>query len=752
MSNEVRLREVLQRYWGYTEFRPLQRPAMESVLAGGDSLVILPTGGGKSLCFQAPALLMEGVAVVISPLISLMKDQVDGLCELGVPAGKLHSGQSSAEAREVTTALREGRLKLLYVSPERAVLEGFAGISRGSRVSFLAIDEAHCISEWGHDFRPEYRQLRQFRDVFPDVGIHAYTATATPRVADDIERQLHLRQSRRLVGSFDRPNLFYRVDRRESAVDQIVEISARHPGESGIVYCISRKESEQTAAALKSRGIPALPYHAGLGDEERARNQEAFIRDEVRVVAATIAFGMGIDKPDVRFVVHHGMPKTLENYQQESGRAGRDGLPAECVMLFSTADIVKWRKIVSESAPEVRAATNEKLRQVEDYARTNRCRRAHLLAYFGETYPTTTCAGCDICCPPEPADDADGHEDDDDNATPGEPVADSLVVAQKILSCVKRLGESRGRGYTLRVLVGGRDERIRAAGHHELSTFGILGQHTRASIRHWIEELIHQDCLRRKWEQREAPLAITEKGWEVIRGRATPALTTVQERTAARKSRVEADSWSGVDAGLFEALRALRKRLADERALPPYLIFGDRTLREMARWRPTTAQGLRNLHGVGEAKVREYGDLFAGEILRYKQQHPGLQTNLGVGGSAAASPAARTNERERAEALLLAGEPPAVVANAVDRAPSTIEGYLAELVVARGITDPSPWVDRATASRIEAAADSINSALLKPVYDALDRAIPYWQIRVVLACRAARGRTRDEGREKREEN
>jgi len=575
---------ILRQHWGYDHFRPLQREAMEAHLARRDSVVILPTGGGKSLCFQAPALALDGTAIVVSPLISLMKDQVDTLRGLGIPAGKLHSGQSPEESREVGDGLRRGDLKLLYVSPERLVMEGFDRITRGARVSFLAVDEAHCISEWGHDFRKEYRQLRGFRDAFPDVSMHAYTATATPQVARDIATQLGLRDPLKLIGSFDRPNLFYRSEPRADLIPQIRRVAKRHPRESGIVYCISRKDTERIATELTDAGIPALPYHAGMDDELRARNQDRFINDEVPVIVATIAFGMGIDEPDVRFVVHAGMPKSLENYQQESGRAGRDGLASECVLLHSSADLIKWRHITKDLPPDQLRVSNGKLRGVEDYATSFACRRAALLRYFGETWTHENCGGCDVCS---------GHPS---------PVPDSLVVAQKILSCVKRLREAHGAVYTTHVLRGVDDSRIAEAGHHQLSTFGLLRDVEAGVVRGWIAQLAAQGYLLA--DGRDGPLKVTQRGWEAIHGRANPLLHQPGAKVEEAEDAVVGgeDEWAGADRDLFEELRVLRSNLAKEHSLRPYQVFGDRTLREMAAVRPTTLARMGRLYGVGQRR------------------------------------------------------------------------------------------------------------------------------------------------------
>ena len=411
---------VLRKYWGYDSFRPLQGEAMAAVVAGRDSVVVLPTGGGKSLCFQAPALHMPGLALVVSPLISLMKDQVDTLVDCGVPAACVNSTLTPAERRAVADEVRSGRLKLLYLSPERLMTEQTLGFLQNVDLSFIAIDEAHCISDWGHDFRPEYRALARLKEIFPGIALHAYTATATERVRTDIVAQLGLEQPEILVGSFDRPNLVYRTTRRTDRMRQIREVIDRHRDESGIIYCIRRADVESVCAELVALGHQALPYHAGIADDDRRKNQDAFIKDRAKIIVATVAFGMGIDKSDVRFVIHAAAPKSLENYQQESGRAGRDGLEAECCLFYSGADFQTWRSLQSELPPEALEAADELLSGIERFCIGVGCRHRAIIDYFGQELPGEACGACDVCL---------GELDY---------VGDALIIAQKILSCVLR--------------------------------------------------------------------------------------------------------------------------------------------------------------------------------------------------------------------------------------------------------------------------------------------------------------------------
>jgi len=591
--------EVLQKYWGFTGFLPLQKEALACVCEGRDSIVVLPTGGGKSLCFQAPALLLPGLTLVVSPLLSLMKDQVDSLLENGIPAARLDSSMSPGEKSEIFGKLRGRELKLLYVSPERLLLEGFLDFLKTSGIASIAIDEAHCVSMWGHDFRPEYRQLRILREALPGIPIGAYTATATAQVRYDIEEQLCLKQPAVLVGKFDRPNLLYRVRRRINTFRQVGEVLERHPGESGIVYCIRRADVEEMVAHLARRGCRVVPYHAGMADEDRKKSQDAFIEERVDTIVATIAFGMGIDKSNVRYVVHAGMPKSLENYQQESGRAGRDGLEAECILFHSGGDYLTWKSILGDGETQAGEIALAKLRQIYRYCGGVACRHKTIIGYFGQDLEKENCQACDVCL---------GEV---------EGVPDALVVAQKILSSVLRQGERFGADYTAGVLTGSREDRILANRHDQLSTYNILDGHGKSVVRDWIEQLAEQECLQRVGEY--GVLQLTEKGQRVLKGKEQPLLLAPakQKKKAEPKVPIAKDSWEGVDQGLFEELRKLRRDLADERSLPAYIIFGDTALRDMARKRPSSPAAFLLVHGVGEKKLEQYGETMLNAIRDY---------------------------------------------------------------------------------------------------------------------------------------
>jgi ATP-dependent DNA helicase RecQ len=610
-------RDLLKKFFGFTSFRPLQEEIIRDTLTGKDVFAVLPTGGGKSLCFQLPALARPGLTVVVSPLIALMKDQVDALQAVGVAATFLNSSLAAGESRPRLRGLHQGEYRLLYVAPERLMLSGFIEDLKRWNVNLFAIDEAHCISEWGHDFRPEYRQLASLRSQFPDVPMMALTATATERVRADIVGQLHLRSPSCYVASFNRPNLTYRVSAKTGAYDQLLEFIRERPGESGIIYCQARKTAESLAGKLSADGIPAASYHAGMEASERTRNQEAFLRDEVRVVCATIAFGMGINKPNVRFVIHYDLPKNIEGYYQETGRAGRDGLPAECLLLFSPGDRIKYGRFIDEKPnPKEREIARAQLEQIVHYAEGASCRRAHLLNYFGEKFAPiaegagTNCGGCDNCL--EPRETWDG-----------------TLAAQKFLSCVFRIREKSGFGvgiqHVVEVLCGAGTERIRKWNHETLSTYGIGTEHSRAEWSAIGRELVRLGLLRQdagKFNVAE----LTEEGRAALKERRKIVLTrpviapeVLQARETPAKRRA---GEIGCDEALFDKLRRLRKQLADERGVPSYIVFSDVSLRQMARHYPQDDKEFSRISGVGEKKLREFGPSFMGEIGLFLQSNP----------------------------------------------------------------------------------------------------------------------------------
>lgn len=721
MSTDVAsLLEVLQKHWGYDSFRPLQREAMEAVLAGRDSVVVLPTGGGKSLCYQVPAVLMDGLAVIVSPLISLMKDQVDGLRECGIPAAAVHSALGPRERQEIADDIRADRLKLLYVAPERLCTARMLDFLQQRNVSFIAIDEAHCISNWGHDFRPEYRMLGELRERFPKVGVHGYTATATAEVRRDIATQLALQQTEFLVGNFDRPNLNYRVLRRARSGEQIHEVLQRHTGESGIIYCISRKEVDSLTGTLKEAGYKAAAYHAGLSDEERHRNQDAFLNEQVDVVVATVAFGMGIDKSNVRYVIHAELPRSIESYQQETGRAGRDGLEAECWLFYSTGDFLTWQRIIEAAAAEQRASALRSLQQMLDYCTSLTCRHRLLVGHFGQQL-TKDCQSCDVCLGRLAVAD------------------DALLLAQKILSCVARCEERFGADHITKVLTGSSEARLLKFGHDKLSTWGLLKEHTRPQIRDWINQLLGQRYL----ESVPVPgqtdgyrvLRLTDAGRSVLRGQVTPTLSKPSERTEAVTAAAIVDSWEGVDRGLFEALRGLRTQLATAATLPAYIVFSDATLRDLARRRPTEESRLQDVHGIGQQKAARYGAEVLALIREYCSQNH-LEPNQSAIGRVRRGGLGQVPNSAALAAFPLFDQGLSIpeVAQRLNRANSTVTEYLVDYIAARQITDPTRWVEPSLAETIVAVTTYVDSDRLRPIYDALHGQVGYDSIRITLAC------------------
>ncbi len=598
--------ELLKRYFGFTSFRPWQREIIGDTLAGKDVFALLPTGGGKSLCFQLPALLRPGLTVVVSPLIALMKDQVDALQAAGVGATFLNSTLAPAASAQRLRGLHSNEFRLLYVAPERLMLSGFLDDLQKWNVNMIAVDEAHCISEWGHDFRPEYRQLSNLRALFPNVPMMALTATATERVRADIIELLQLREAKCYVASFNRPNLSYRVMAKDKPTAQVLEFLRTHERDSGIIYCQSRKGAEGLALRLADQGIPAKPYHAGLTPAQRNEHQDLFLRDEVRVMCATIAFGMGINKPNVRFVIHHDLPKNIEGYYQETGRAGRDGLPGECVLLFSAGDVVKQQRFIEEKTPAEQHLAREQLRLFIHYAESGGCRRAELLRYFGEIFPSDNCGGCDNCLSPR--------------AT-----FDGTLAAQKLLSCVFRIRQrtqfGTGLNHVVEVLTGADTDKIRSWGHEQLSTYGIGREHSRADWQAIGRELVRLGYLRQS-PGKFSTLELTDEGMAVLRERKKITLTKPMAAPPSAPEKLPRAGAIGCDEELFERLRRLRKTLADQRMVPAYIVFSDVALRQMARYYPASDEEFSRISGVGEKKLQEFGADFLTEIAAHLQSRP----------------------------------------------------------------------------------------------------------------------------------
>ncbi|MDQ7014675.1 MAG: DNA helicase RecQ [Planctomycetota bacterium] len=726
--------DAIRRIWGFDTLRPLQAEAINAALDRRDALVVLPTGGGKSLCYQVPPLVTDELTVVISPLIALMEDQVDGLRLTGYPAVALHSACTPAEQDDAYAALNTGSARLLFVSPERLLSDGFTdwlaelpNPSGPPGVRRFAIDEAHCISAWGHDFRPEYRQLATLRDRFPDACIHAFTATATERVREDITSQLGMRDPAILVGTFDRPNLIYRVVPRVDRDTQIAEVIARHTDGATIVYCISRKDTEAVADMLRDENINARPYHAGLTPERRRKVQEDFSREKLDVVVATVAFGMGIDRSNVRCVLHAALPKSIEAYQQETGRAGRDGLEAECVLLYSSADAIRWSRLFTMSAeesgspPEVLQAQLDLLEGIQRLASGMTCRHKALSEHFDQPYPLPDCNACDVCL--------------GENAA----APDATVIAQKIISCVARAIQHSGFGFgashIVDVLRGSRTAKILDRGHDQLSTYNLLRDIPKPTITSYINQLIDQDLLTRD-PGKFATLALSPASRDVLTG--ARQVTLLQPKHPVERAPVaEEVTLSTDELDLFDSLRTLRRQLAEERGVPPYIIFSDDTLRELAAVRPASESTMATVKGVGTQKLEAFSDAFITHIAAWCAEHD-LATDARPGTrqarrERASTPRTISPKKRKSFELFDRGESVEAVAVTQGLQPRTITTHLAEWIASRKPESIAPWIDQPTYDRVAAAAGQVGTDFLKPVFEHLEGSISYEQIHIVVA-------------------
>jgi ATP-dependent DNA helicase RecQ len=591
-------KSILKNVFGYDDFWPLQEAIIAHLLEKRNALVVLPTGGGKSLCYQIPALIHEGLSIVISPLISLMKNQVDELQECGVAAVYLNSTLKPDEYRRHVEKLKANHIKLLYLSPEALLSPRTLDLLSTMKVDCMAIDEAHCISEWGHDFRPEYRQLGGLRSMFKEAACVALTATATRRVRDDIKKSLQIDESDEFIGSFNRPNLFLEVEPKIAPLEQITEFLKPYRNESGIIYCFSRKQTDRLHEFLHEKGYSVRPYHAGLSDEVRTENQNLFVKDDIQIIVATIAFGMGINKPNVRFVIHHDLPKSLETYYQEIGRAGRDGLPARCLMLFGYGDVRNVRYFIQQKTGPEQAIANILLDTILGYAETELCRRVPLLEYFGEKPDQAACGMCDNC------------------KIEKKDLSDITIPAQMFLSCVKRTGECFGAGHVVDILRGSKSIKILQHEHNRLSTYGIGKAHSAKQWRHLARQFVRKGLMIQDLEH--GALKLTRKAWEVLRGKESVS-GLLEKEVVDLAPRAEVPGQ--YDPGLFELLRKKRKEIADRMNIPPYTVFHDRTLKEMATHLPQTKDGLSRIHGIGAAKLEKYGDVVLDIVRQYCRAH-----------------------------------------------------------------------------------------------------------------------------------
>jgi ATP-dependent DNA helicase RecQ len=593
MAPIQKARSIVKKIFGFDDFISLQEEIIANILAGRDTLVVMPTGGGKSLCYQVPALIFEGLTIVVSPLISLMKDQLTQLKQVGIQASVLNSSLLPDQYRRNVEKITSGQAKLLYLAPERLLQPGMLALLSNMRVDCLAIDEAHCISEWGHDFRPEYRRMAEVRCQFPQAVCLASTATATKRVREDIKQCLGFSSSGEFVAGFDRSNLMIRVVPKERPMEQTLALIRRYPEQAGIVYCATRRQVDDLAAYLADEGILARAYHAGLDETLRTRHQEMFTRDDIQVVVATIAFGMGINKSNIRFVIHFDLPRNIEGYYQEIGRAGRDGLPSECVLLFSPADIYKIKFIIDQKADNEKRIAGIHLNAILDYAQSDVCRRIPLLKYFGEEYPNTSCGMCDICL----SDETDGE--------------DVTVAAQMFLSCVKRTGERFGAVHVIDVLRGSKGKRVIQFGHQHLSTYGIGMEYSKKQWQQLARLLVHKGFLVQ--DMQYGGLSLAPKAWDVLKGK-TRLMGRLKAEVIEPVGKQEVQDYDGE---LFALLRSKRKALADEAGIAPYIIFSDKTLTEMAAHFPKSPQSLLSIHGVGKTRLENYGKDFLSIIADY---------------------------------------------------------------------------------------------------------------------------------------
>lgn len=748
---------ALRRHWGYDAFRPLQAESITATLAGRDVVTVMPTGGGKSLCFQIPPLVSNRLTIVVSPLIALMQDQAAALELAGVHCGAIHSHTTEAQAARTRELLLDGTLRLLYVAPERLLQPRFTEFVRKLNPGGIAIDEAHCISQWGHDFRPEYRRLANLRNILPGVPIGAYTATATPRVRVDIAAQLGLRDHTELVGCFDRPNLTYRVQPRSDALNQIALCLRRHVHGSGadvqaaIVYCLSRKETERVAASLRAARFNASAYHAGLPAAERSRVSDAFRDEKLDVVVATVAFGMGIDRGDVRCVIHATMPKSIEHYQQETGRAGRDGLPAECLLLYSGADVMTWKQIMTNPQPRrgeeqdpppapdaaVVAAQLELLNTMQRLATGSRCRHRALSEYFGQPYVPPTdapnCGACDVCLG-ELNLRADGHE-----------------VARKIISCVARCDQAGGRfgaGHLAAILTGSKSKPVTDRAHDQLSTFGLLAHLDRDRVIGYIHQLVDAGDLARTDDQYPV-VTLTDQSASVLKNQRQAQLVdpkfiaaSVEQRRAAQQQ--DAAPLTIAEEALRATLRAARKALAAERGLPPFTIFNDVTLEELCRVRPASLETLVTVHGLGPRKAETFGPELLAAIAGGAREaglaldaHPGSRPRRATETTASSEAVPKVPRANAIAAFPLFRRGASIedVSATLAVRPRTVADYLEEFIRAERPAEITPWVDQSTYDRVADAVRSHPAGPLRPIFDALLGEIPYETIRLVKAHR-----------------
>ena len=711
MPSSVRPETILKNTFGYDAFKPFQREVIDNVLKKRDTLAILPTGGGKSLCYQIPALMFPGLTVVVSPLIALMKDQVEQLKQLGVPALFLNSSLSFNEYLENMARVQDGEVKLLYVAPETLMTPRLFNLLSNVQLDCLTIDEAHCISEWGHDFRPEYRQLAEVRSKFPKAVCLALTATATPRVREDIQSSLHFETSNEFVASFDRDNLLIEVTPKSDPATQTLQFLKRFPDQSGIIYCFSRKQVEDLATLLIRKGFSARPYHAGLADEDRRKNQEDFIRDDVQIMVATIAFGMGINKPNVRFVIHYDLPKSIESYYQEIGRAGRDGLPSHCLLLYGYGDVQKLKYFIDQKVESEQLVAYQHLNALVRYAESDICRRVPLLAHFGEKYTRENCGMCDVCLAGE------------------KKLTDITVPVQKFLSCVKRTGEMFGAAHIIDVLMGSQNQKVTKFGHQSLSVYGIGKDLSRTQWQSISRQMIQKGLLDQ--DERYGSLKLTQRAYDLLKNKTAFQGILHEEPVTIAPKKTRADEH---DAALFELLKIKRKELAGEAGVPPYMIFSDRSLLEMSARLPLSLDDFLKINGVGQVKARRYGASFLGVIGMYRSQ------NRPVAQETFPAPPPKTRGTGRHITIGEAynnGDTIDDLAVRYQVQQGTILDHLAKFAVeGHPLRSGEDLFERVALpagqqEQVLAAFQACGADLLKPVYDRLGGAVDYEDIKIM---------------------
>ncbi|RUM47206.1 MAG: DNA helicase RecQ [Desulfocapsa sp.] len=710
---------LLQKHFGYHQFRPLQKEIIENFSKGKDAVVLMPTGGGKSLCFQLPALSFEGLTLVISPLIALMKDQVDALNANGITAAFWNSSLNLGEQSIVKAEVEQARLKLLYIAPERIASEGFLEWLVKQKVAAIAVDEAHCISQWGHDFRPDYRNLHLLRQALPDLPVMALTASATPQVKTDIIEQLNLDQPQVFHSSFYRDNLHIRVIPKRNELPKIVELLKEHKGQSVIIYCFSRKDTEELASILRELDLPAAAYHAGMNAADRNRVQEEFIRDEINIITATIAFGMGIDKPDVRLIIHRTFPKTMEGYYQEIGRAGRDGLPCDCVLLYSAGDKIKLDYFLKDITDFKRRQQQEKqVREVMNYAESRACRWRKVLDYFSEEVKFRSCDHCDVC------------------AAQSE-TFDATQITQKILSAIIHTGNRFGMAHVLHLLRGSKREQIISRGHEKLSVWGIVKEYTMDELNEIFAQLVERKLIAKN-EGEYPTFKVTATGIALLKNRTKIKLPKIKTELSA----ASLDSDDNYNHECFEQLRKLRKQLANQRNVPPYVIFTDKSLREMATYFPQTKQDFANIEGVGKVKLDDFSELFITELKQFLTEnqdckpqaipHAALRSartalKIPTKQSLGASSRIQTTKE-----LLAQEKTTEEIAAQLGLQPSTIVGYIEKLVAAGEEVEVKHLLpEPAITEEVKAVFTKLKTTALSPVYKELKEKYSYDVLRLV---------------------